>query len=341
MAGLSGWLGEIYMELARRKVLVTGAGGFIGSHLCEELVRTGADVTAMIRYTSSSNWGCLEYLAPEIKSELRVVAGNVEDSDFVLRQLEGQDVVFHLAALIGIPYSYVAPKSYVRTNVEGTLNILEGARRLNIERVVHTSTSETYGTAIYTPIDEKHPLQGQSPYSASKIGADKLAESYYRSFGVPVATIRPFNTFGPRQSARAVIPTIITQALRQPEIKLGSLSPIRDLTYVKDTVRGFLATARSDKALGDVTNIGAGMGISIGDLAKQILDLMAVDKPIRSETQRIRPEQSEVLQLVCDNTRAGDNIGWQPEVSLREGLLDTIDFIRESIDQFKPEVYSL
>jgi NAD dependent epimerase/dehydratase len=329
------------MELAGKRVLVTGAGGFVGSHLCEELVRSGADVTAMIRYTSSSNWGCLEYLRREVKSEIRVEAGNVEDSDFVLRRLEGQDVVFHLAALIAIPYSYVAPKSYVRTNIEGTLNVLEAARRLEIERVVHTSTSETYGTAIYTPIDENHPLQGQSPYSASKIAADKLAESYYRSFGLPVATIRPFNTFGPRQSARAVIPTIITQALTQPEIKLGSLSPIRDLTYVKDTVRGFLATGRSDKAIGKVTNIGAGKGISIGDLAEQILGLMGVDKPISSDAQRIRPEQSEVLELLCDNSRALADIGWQPTVSLREGLLETIDFIEEFIDQYRPEVYTL
>ena len=221
------------------------------------------------------------------------------------------------------------------------MNVLEAARRLDTERVVHTSTSETYGTAMYTPIDEKHPLQGQSPYSASKIGADKLAESYYRSFGVPVATLRPFNTFGPRQSARAVIPTIITQALSQSEIKLGSLTPIRDLTYVKDTVRGFLAAATSDKALGGVTNIGAGKGISIGDLGRQILDLMGVDKPIKSDAQRIRPEQSEVFELVCDNSRATSDIGWQPKVSLREGLLDTIDYVRESIDQFKPELYSL
>src|SRR5437867_3255020 len=219
------------MSWRSKRVLVTGAGGFIGSHLCEALLATGAEVTAMLRYSSRCDWGNLEFLPPEDKSRLKVVAGNIEDSDFVAQQVKGKEVIFHLAALIAIPYSYLAPRSYVRTNVEGTLNVLEAARNYGVEKVVHTSTSETYGTALYVPIDEKHPLQGQSPYSASKIGADKIAESYHRSYELPVATIRPFNTFGPRQSARAIIPTIISQALSQSEIKLGSLDPVRDLSY--------------------------------------------------------------------------------------------------------------
>ena len=228
------------MNWTGKKILVTGAGGFIGSHLCETLIEVGANVTALIHYNSRNDWGNLEFLSSQHKAALRVVAGNIEDSNFVIRQVKGQTVVFHLAALIAIPYSYIAPLSYVRTNVEGTLAVLEAARMHDVEQIVHTSTSETYGTALYTPIDEKHPLQGQSPYSASKIGADKIAESFYRSFNLPVVTVRPFNTYGPRQSARAVIPTIISQALTQSEIRLGALDPVRDLNYVKDTVQGFI-----------------------------------------------------------------------------------------------------
>lgn len=329
------------MTWTGKQVLVTGAGGFIGSHLCEALVQAGAEVTAMIRYSSRSDWGNLELLPPDYKASLRVVAGNIEDSDFVARQVKGKAVVFHLAALIAIPYSYVAPLSYVRTNVEGTLNVLEAARNVGVEKVVHTSTSETYGTAIYAPIDEKHPLQGQSPYSASKIGADKIAESYYLSFNLPVATIRPFNTYGPRQSARAVIPTIISQALSQPQIKLGSLTPVRDLTFVKDTVQGFLKIAEAPASVGEVINIGAGKGVTIGELAQLILGLMNSDKPIVTDEARIRPEKSEVMKLICNAEKAAALVGWQPNYSLERGLTEVIDFITHHQALFKPNQYTL
>ncbi|MCS6814736.1 MAG: GDP-mannose 4,6-dehydratase [Cyanobacteria bacterium] len=329
------------MTWTGKQVLVTGAGGFIGSHLCEALVQAGAEVTAMIRYSSRSDWGNLELLPPDHKANLRVVAGNIEDSDFVARQVKGKAVVFHLAALIAIPYSYVAPLSYVRTNVEGTLNVLEAARNVGVEKVVHTSTSETYGTAIYAPIDEKHPLQGQSPYSASKIGADKIAESYYLSFNLPVATIRPFNTYGPRQSARAVIPTIISQALTQPQIKLGSLTPVRDLTFVKDTVRGFLKIAEAPASVGEVINIGSGKGVTIGELAQLILGLMNSDKPIVTDETRIRPEKSEVMKLICNAEKAAALVGWQPNYTLEQGLAEVIDFVTHHQALFKPNQYTL
>jgi NAD dependent epimerase/dehydratase len=327
------WLGK--------KTLVTGAGGFIGSHLCEDLVELGADVTAMLHYSSRSDWGNLEFLSPHHKAALQVVAGNIEDSDFVARQVKGKEVVFHLAALIAIPYSYLAPLSYVRTNVEGTLNVLEAARNFAIERVIHTSTSETYGTAIYTPIDEAHPLQGQSPYSASKIGADKIAESYYLSFDVPIATLRPFNTYGPRQSARAVVPTIISQALTQDEVRLGSLDPVRDLNYVKDTVQAFVKTAEAEAAIGEVINVGSGKGITIGDLAALILSLMGCEKSIVLDTRRLRPADSEVFTLICDNRKAGEKIGWQPQYILQEGLLETIEFVSKHPAFYKPTEYAV
>jgi NAD dependent epimerase/dehydratase len=329
------------MGWTSKKVLVTGAGGFIGSHLCEALLELGAEVTAQIRYTSRSDWGNLELLSQEQRAALRVVAGNVEDAAFVNRLVQGKEVVFHLAALIAIPYSYEAPASYVRTNVEGTLNVLEAARTSGVGRVVHTSTSETYGTAIYTPIDEAHPLQGQSPYSATKIGADKIAESYQKSFGVPVATIRPFNTFGPRQSARAVIPTIISQALTQDEIRLGALDPVRDLTFVKDTVRGFVAVAESDRAIGETVNVGFGAGITIGDLAARILGLMGLERRIVQSAERLRPPKSEVFTLVCNNTKARELCGWAPRYGLDEGLRETIAFVRENMDRFRPGRYAL
>jgi NAD dependent epimerase/dehydratase len=328
------------MDWASKKVLVTGAGGFIGSHLCEALLDAGARVTAQIRYTSRSDWGNLEFLPAEKKGALEVVAGTVEDAAFVNRLVQGKQVVFHLAALIAIPYSYVAPASYVRTNVEGTLNVLEAARNLGVERVVHTSTSETYGTAVYTPIDEAHPLQGQSPYSATKIGADKIAESYHKAFGLPVATIRPFNTYGPRQSARAVIPTIISQALTQDEVRLGALDPVRDLTFVKDTVQGFLRVAESDRAVGETVNVGFGRGITIGELAGRILALMGVERRIVQSTERLRPAKSEVLTLVCDNARARELCGWAPRYGLDEGLRETIEFVRANPDRFRPTSYA-
>lgn len=329
------------MDLRKKKVLVTGAGGFVGSHLCETLLDYGAEVTAMLHYSCRSDWGNLEFLPDVQKAQLRVVAGNIEDSSFVTRQISGKDVVFHLAALIGIPYSYVAPVSYVRTNVEGTINVMEAARKCGVQRVIHTSTSETYGTAIYTPIDEKHPLQAQSPYSASKIGADKVAESYFRSFDLPVTTIRPFNSYGPRQSARAIIPTIITQILSQKEIRLGSLKPVRDLTYVKDTARGFIEGAATERTIGKTINIGFGKGIRVGDLAKTILSLMKCDKPIVIDDDRVRPEKSEVFELVCDNTNARKLTGWQTEYSLAKGLTETIEFILKNQWFYKAHRYAI
>ncbi len=324
-----------------KKVLVTGAGGFIGSHLCEALLDIGAEVTAMIRYTSKSDWGNLEFLPNDKKASLQIAAGNIEDSDFVARQVKGKDIVFHLAALIAIPYSYVAPRSYIRTNIEGTLNMLEASRNFGVERIVHTSTSETYGTALYTPIDERHPLQGQSPYSASKIGADKIVESYFLSFNLPVSTIRPFNTYGPRQSARAVIPTIITQALTQDAIRLGALDPVRDLSFVKDTVNGFIKIAESEHAIGETINIGFGKGITIGELGKTILSLMGSEKPIVQDTNRFRPDKSEVYTLICDNSKAQKLIGWKPQYTLREGLFETIQFISKNLNLFKVGIYAI
>jgi NAD dependent epimerase/dehydratase len=311
-----------------KKVLVTGAGGFIGSHLTEELARAGSVTTAMVRYNSSSSIGNLAFLEPDVRDAIRIVSGNIEDSDFVNRVVEGQDIVFHLAALIAIPYSYEAPRSYVRTNVEGTLNVLEAARRYSTERVVHTSTSEVYGTALRTPIDEDHPLQGQSPYSATKIAADKLAESYYRSFGTPVTTVRPFNTFGPRQSARAFIPTIISQAFERNEIRLGSLTPERDMTLVSDTVAGFLAAGATQGLEGMTINLGTGKTYSVGWFAERILKLMGVQKQLVQDDARLRPALSEVMKLVSDNTRAREVMGWTPTVSVDDGLRRTIEFFR-------------
>jgi NAD dependent epimerase/dehydratase len=324
-----------------KRVLVTGAGGFIGSHLVGELIQRGAIVRAMVRYNSASNWGNLSFLGSEAEQSLDIVAGNIEDSDFVFRAMEDVDIVLHLAALIAIPYSYVAPRSYIRTNVEGTLNVLEAARRLGTTRVVHTSTSEVYGTALRTPIDEHHPLQGQSPYSASKIGADKIAESYFRSFETPVVTLRPFNTFGPRQSARAFIPTIISQAFMRDEIELGALDPKRDMTYVGDTVDGFIRAATQPGIDGETINLGTGETHSIGDFAQRILKLMGVDKPIRLDPKRIRPGKSEVLELVSDNRKAQDLMSWSPQTSLDEGLARTIEFVDHHRGFFRASAYAV
>jgi len=329
------------MNWNSKRVVVTGAGGFIGSHLCEALVQTGADVTAMIHYSGRPDWGNLELAPSQIKASLKVVAGNIEDTEFVLRQVSGQHVIFHLAALIAIPYSYVAPRSYITTNVLGTLNVLEAAKACGVEKVVHTSTSETYGTAIYTPIDENHPLQGQSPYSASKIGADKLAESYYRSFGLPVATIRPFNTFGPRQSARAIIPTIITQALARSEIRLGSIEPVRDFNFVQDVADAFIKVAESSKCVGDVVNVGSGLGITIGDLATEILRLIGSNKPIVSAKDRFRPADSEVFKLICDNSRVRRLTGWKQTHSLEQGLIKAIEFVSNHLTAYKADQFTI
>jgi len=322
--------------------LVTGAEGFIGSHLVEELVQQGRRVRAFVRYDFQNRWGWLDTLPADIIKEVEVFPADICDPFAVRKAVIQCKTVYHLAALISIPYSYVAPTSYLETNVRGTLNVLQACLDEDVQRLVHTSTSETYGTAQYVPIDEHHPLVGQSPYSASKIAADKLAESFYLSFGLPVATVRPFNTFGPRQSNRAVIPTIATQALSgQEHIRLGDLSPVRDLTFVKDTVLGFIAAANSDKAIGRATNIGSGKGISIGDLSKLILELCDSSSEIVLDTQRVRPEASEVRQLICDNSWAVQNLGWRPQYSLREGLTKTVAWIRENLEHYKVASYAV
>lgn len=329
------------MKWQDRPVLVTGAGGFIGSHLVDELLRRGADVTAFVHYNARNDWGMLEGRYTDSTPHLNVIAGDVTDAHFVKKAVAGKEFVFHLAALIGIPYSYVAPESYVNTNIKGTLNVMQACLDEGTRRVVTTSTSEVYGTALYTPIDEKHPLQGQSPYSASKIGADKIAESFYLSFGLPVTTIRPFNTFGPRQSTRAVIPTIITQAISTNRIKLGSLTPVRDLTYVADTVSGFIKFAESKKTIGRTINTGSGRAVTIGELADIILEKVNPKAKIVCEEKRIRPEKSEVMQLLCDNHLANELAGWKPSYSLEEGLDLTISWMKEHIASYKTGVYTV
>lgn len=329
------------MQIRGAPVLVTGAGGFIGSHLCEALLEHGAQVTALLRYTSRNDPGNLKFLPPASIKAIEVIHGNIEDSELVSGLVQGKACVFHLAASIGIPYSYQAPRSTIRANLEGSLNILEAAREHGVEKVVQTSTSEVYGTALYIPIDEAHPLQAQSPYAASKIAADKLAESYHLTFQVPVAVLRPFNTYGPRQSARAVIPTIVSQALAGGTVRLGSLDPVRDLTEVRDTVAGFIRMAECDAAVGQVVNIGNGQGISIGDLARLVFSKLGMDPPIEIDHRRLRPEQSEVMQLVCDNRRAGEMLGWVPSVSLEAGLDRTIEWMRQNMDLFRVGLYEV
>ncbi len=324
------------------KALVTGAGGFIGSHLTEELVRKGWSVRAMTRYNFQNNWGWLETLPKEILDSVEIHPSDVTDPFAVRKAVAGCDVVFHLAALIAIPYSYRAPASYVQTNVTGTLNVLEACLDEGVERFVHTSTSEVYGTAQYAPIDEKHPLVGQSPYSASKIAADKLAESYHHSFGLPVAVARPFNTFGPRQSARAVIPSIMAQALSGAEvIRLGSLAPIRDLNWVGDTVAGIMALAEADGAVGLTINFGRGDGVSVGDLAGMILNLCGSQARIETDPVRVRPDASEVFNLVCDNALALKTLGWIPRVSLENGLEMTMGWMKDNLRLYKPGIYNV
>lgn len=329
------------MQWLGKRVLVTGAGGFIGSHLVERLVTLGAQVRALVRYNSRNDWGILELLNKSMKEQIRVIPGDITDPHSISQAMAGCEVIFHLAALIAIPYSYIAPAQFVTVNCSGTLNLLETARSQGVERFIHTSTSETYGTALYTPIDEKHPLQAQSPYAASKIGADKLAESYYRSFGLPVAIIRPFNTYGPRQSARAIIPTIVSQGLSRAVVRLGSLTPVRDLTYVIDTVEGFIKVAECPRAVGKVINIGSGTFVNIGELAHRIIAMLGGNQEIVSEEERIRPEASEVMELICDNTQAKELLGWKPQVSLATGLTQTIAFIREHLHRYKPEIYNV
>ena len=322
-----------------KRVLVTGAGGFIGSHLTEKLTQLGAETRALVRYTSVGAWGWLD--ESPVKKDIEVIAGDLRDRDSVRRAMRNVECVFHLGALIGIPYSYEAPQAYVDTNIIGTLNVLQEARTAETARVVHTSTSEVYGTAQYVPIDEKHPLVGQSPYSATKIAADKLSESFFRAFEVPVVTVRPFNTYGPRQSARAVIPTIITQCLTGGAVKLGNLSPTRDFTFVSDTVAGFLAAGAAPSALGAVVNLGTGTEISIGDLVRKISEL--IGKPVRvdSDTQRMRPVASEVERLLSDNALARQMLDWQPAVTLDDGLCQTIDWVKLNLKRFRQDSYYL
>jgi NAD dependent epimerase/dehydratase len=329
------------MQWMNRTVLVTGAGGFIGSHLTETLVQKGANVRAFVRYTSRHDLGLLSLLPADILKSVEVISGDLRDSEAIRNAMRGVETVFHLGALIAIPYSYRNPREVIETNVMGTLNILMAARESNISRVVHTSTSEVYGTAQYVPIDEQHPLQGQSPYSASKIGADKLAESFYRSFKVPVATVRPFNTYGPRQSARAVIPTIITQALALDQIRLGTLETLRDFTFVEDTVDGFLHMGFCEGVEGQVVNLGSEDCISIGDLARKILTLTGRDLPILSEDKRLRPPQSEVGRLHSNAQKAHNLLGWKPHTSLDEGLKKTIDWIQKHLDIYRPGRYEI
>lgn len=329
------------MNWKGKKVLVTGAGGFIASHLVERLVNEGAQVRAFTRYNSRNDVGMLRLIPPDVFSELEIVHGDLRDVEAVRAAVRGMDTVFHLGALIAIPYSYVHPREVIDTNVMGTVNVLMAARDFDVRRVVHTSTSEVYGTARYTPIDEAHPLQGQSPYSASKIGADKIAESFYRSFEVPVVTLRPFNTYGPRQSTRAVIPTIITQALTREEVKLGSLDPCRDFTFVGDTAHGFIRVAEADNVLGEEINLGNDSTIRIGDLAEKIFGILGKAPKVVTDAQRIRPGKSEVMRLWASNQKAKEMIGWEPRVSLDEGLRLTIAWISTHLDLYRPDQYTV
>ena len=324
------------------KVLVTGSDGFIGSHLVEELVKKGYEVRTFVYYNSFNNWGWLDTLPKDIMDHVEVFAGDVRDPNGVREAMKGCDAVFHLAALIAIPFSYHSPDAYVDTNIKGTLNILQAARDLGTARVLVTSTSEVYGTAQYVPIDEKHPYQGQSPYSATKIGADRLAESFYRSFDLPVTIVRPFNTFGPRQSARAVIPTIITQLLAgKEEIKLGSLTPTRDFNYVKDTAHGFIAMYESDKTIGQEINIATQKEISIGQLAEELIRQINPNAKIICDEDRLRPEKSEVNRLLGSNKKILELTDWKPQYTFEQGLAETIEFLRGNMDKYKVDIYNI
>lgn len=336
------------MKLKGKKVLVTGADGFIGSHLVEHLIKIGCEVRAFVYYNSFNSWGWLDSIDDSIKNSIEVFSGDVRDPNGVRATVDGCDVIMHLAALIAIPYSYYSPDSYVDTNIKGTLNILQSARELGVERIVHTSTSEVYGTARFVPISESHPLQPQSPYSASKIGADQIAQSFFHSFETPVTTIRPFNTYGPRQSARAVIPTIITQIVSGlDEIKLGAINPTRDFSYVQDTVRGFVAVAECDAALGKVLNVGSNYEISIGEIAKLIADLMGREIVFKSDEQRFRPLGSEVERLWADNSLVRELTDWTPSFQgvegLTKGLQETIAWFKSpsNLSLYKSGIYNI
>jgi NAD dependent epimerase/dehydratase len=331
----------VNMEWQGKRVLVTGAAGFIASHLVEQLVAEGARVRAFVRYTSRNDMGALRYLPPEAFSRLEIVTGDLRDAETMRGAVRDADTIFHLGALIAIPYSYAHPREVVETNVMGTLNVLTAARESGARRVVHTSTSEVYGTARYVPIDENHPLQGQSPYSASKIGADKLAESFYRSYDLPVVIVRPFNTYGPRQSARAIIPTIISQVLTRAEVHLGSLEPSRDFTFVADTAQGFLRAAAAEGVLGQEFNLGSDQTITIGDLAQKIFNLVGKSPRIITDAVRIRPGKSEVMKLWGSHQKAMEVLGWQPQVPLEDGLRRTIAWIADHLEAFQPDQYTV
>ena len=325
-----------------KKVIVTGADGFIGSHLTESLLEKGYEVKAFAYYNSFNTWGWLDSLPKEMLNEIEVFTGDIRDPNGVREAMKGVEGVFHLAALIAIPFSYHSPDSYVDTNIKGTLNVLQAARDLATERVLVTSTSEVYGTARYVPIDENHPYQGQSPYSATKIGADRLAESFYRSFELPVSIVRPFNTFGPRQSARAVIPTIISQLLAgKEEIQLGSLTPTRDFNYVKDTAAGFIAIAESEETIGEEINIATQQEISIGELAREIISQINPSARIVCDEQRLRPEKSEVNRLLGSNEKIGRLTGWKQQYTFAEGIAETIAWMREHMEAYKPDIYNV
>lgn len=334
--------------MKKPKILVTGADGFIGSHLVEHLVSLGYSVRAFTLYNSFNSWGWLDTIDPEIVEKLEVFAGDIRDPNCVRDAVQGCEVVLHLAALIAIPFSYQSPDSYVDVNIKGTLNVLQAARDLGCKKIIHTSTSEVYGTAKFVPITEEHPLQGQSPYSATKIGADQLALSFYRSFNLPVSIIRPFNTYGPRQSARAIIPTVITQiAAGKSELKLGNLSPTRDFTYVTDTVRGFAAAIHGVTDIGEVTNLGAGFEISIAETVNVIADVMGAKVAISVDEERLRPDKSEVDRLWSDNTKARERLGWEPELKgkegFREGIKRTVAWFQnsENLKKYKEGVYNV
>ncbi len=324
-----------------RKVLVTGAGGFIGSHLVEKLVQAGASVRAFVRYNSRGDPGLLRLASLQTMARLELVGGDLRDPEAIRKAVSGCELVYHLGALISIPYSYHHPFEVAETNFMGTLNILMACRDLGVQRLIHTSTSEVYGTAQRTPIDESHPLQGQSPYSASKIGADKLVESFHCTYQLPAVTVRPFNTYGPRQSARAVIPTIITQALADRPIHLGNLDAVRDFTYVDDTINGFVCAAEADQVEGRTFNLGTGAEISIGKLVEKIMLKVGAQAKVEVDPQRIRPEKSEVLRLLSDNSLARERLGWSPSVSLDDGLDTTIEWIRENMDRYRIGIYEL
>lgn len=341
-------LNRYIMKLREKKILVTGAGGFIGSHLVEGLVARGFDVRAMVHYNAFNSWGWLDTLSAEMRRNLDVVSGDIRDAHSVRGAVKGCGAVLHLGALIAIPYSYLAPDSYIDTNIKGTLNVLQAALDFGVEKVVHTSTSEVYGTARFVPITEEHPLQGQSPYSASKIGADQMALAYHSSFNSPVAVIRPFNTYGPRQSARAVIPTIISQiAAGKRNIRLGSIAPTRDFNFVEDTVRGFIAVAEADESIGEVINIGSNYEVSIGETVKLIAEVMGAEITIETDAQRVRPDNSEVERLWAANAKAHELLGWQPEYAgvegLRRGLAITADWFRQpgNLQLYKTDRYTV